>query len=80
MATNYSQYDKVKGREVFGVPICLALATGLLFGAIKYSNNYKNSFYKSQSQKTTFVQNQRYNLNHLNNLEKLTTKGEHRRK
>ena len=44
MVTNYNQYDKVKGREVWAVPICLALAAGLLWGIAKYGNDHNPNF------------------------------------
>jgi len=45
MVTNYSQYDKLKGKEVLGLPICLVLATGLLWGIVKYGNNHNPNHY-----------------------------------
>ncbi len=58
MATNYSRYDKLRGKEAWGLPICLALAAGLLCGGIKYCNNYKNNIYENQSQEVRVVQSQ----------------------
>lgn len=42
MATNYSANDKLRGKESYGLPICLALAAGILIGGIKYINSQKN--------------------------------------
>lgn len=39
MVTNYSQYDKLKGNEIWGLPISLALAGILLYGGWKYMTN-----------------------------------------
>jgi high-affinity Fe2+/Pb2+ permease len=70
MTTNYSQYDKVKGKEVWGVLICLALAAGLLIGGVKYCNNYKKNYNSSQEIKVVSQ----------NSLEGLTIKEKYRRK
>lgn len=40
MATNYSRHDKLRGNEAWGLPICLALAAGLLYGIAKYGTNH----------------------------------------
>ena len=35
MAKNYSQYDKLKGNETWGLPISLALAGIMLYAGLK---------------------------------------------
>ena len=42
MATNYSANDTLRGNKTWGLPICLALAAGLLIGGIKYINSQRN--------------------------------------
>lgn len=68
MVTNYSQYDKVKGKEVWAVPICLALAAGILWGIVKYGNNCQHNLYKNQGQEIRVVQSQEYDSKGLEKL------------
>ncbi len=59
MVTNFSQYDKVKGREVWAVPICLILGAGLVglvFGGLKYLS--KDSHYQALHPEVRAVQSQ----------------------
>ena len=57
MVTNYTQFDTVKGKEVWAVPACLILGAGLLWGLVDYCNNH-NPNYQNPSPEIRAVQSQ----------------------
>lgn len=69
MVTNYSQYDKLKGNEIWGLPISLALAGILLYGGWKYMTNQSRANAKPNLETKVVQTTDTNNTNSMNDLE-----------
>ena len=67
MAKNYSQYDKLKGNETWGLPISLALAGIMLYAGLKLTQGENSELHdKRLGLEQTSVQTA--DVNDVNNI------------
>ncbi|MDP3027423.1 MAG: hypothetical protein Q8N63_06955 [Nanoarchaeota archaeon] len=74
MVTTYSQNDTLRGKEVWGLPICLALVfTGFYFGVFRHFNNHTPNPH-NPSPEIRAVQSQDSSLRNPRDLARLVDK------